>query len=316
MTTPVHQRVDPRPNKASPLGLFAASRFVVDGSDQITPAVGDPNQLPTRWIGGLSYKPEKCDGGSLIDVAASLPTADAQETEIDVMPFLVLGSDKLSVMGQGDDALRAERVGFAQRDYLACEQSMVMKELWEGTQAVANSWPNRYLADASVDLVEGDRLVGYLTAFAVLERAIADGTCSQQGVIHARADTVAYWVSEHLCRREGNLIVSEEGTLIVTGSGYNGKSPKAGTAHLDPAHAGLTPSADSAWAYATTVIDLYRSDWVNTQPMIERVDPSSTTAATTNLMTTFARKYVAATWPCFQVGVHVDHLNRTTTTGS
>jgi hypothetical protein len=312
------QRVDPRPNKADGVGsLIVSANVVVDGSDTETIAVPDGTSIPVRWVGGFSYLPETCDGGGTFDPSGTtLPSPDVVEAQIDVTPFEVEGSDQVSGFGVGSPALIEERLQYARRNYLACESKQIEAELWKGTLSTSKGWGNRFLADANVDLVEGDRLLGYRTALAVLERAINDGTCGQQGMIHARADTVTMWVSDHLVRRVGNILVTELGTIVVAGSGYDGSAPAAGTLHLDPRHAGQVPSSDSAWAYATPVVDLRRSDWANPQPILERFDASTTTAVKTNRMTTYARKYVAVTWPCFQAGVHVDHDNAMTVTGS
>jgi hypothetical protein len=320
--------VDPSPNQKPRLGLTVSGNWRVDGSDieyrkvlaevqREDGTVGIEERLdPVRWIGGFSYRPEKCNGGATFDPKGSLPSLDGPENEIDVLPFEVMGSDTVSLFGAANPELMAERVDYARRDYDACESKQIEAELWKGTLTRSIGSGNRFLADANVSLVEGDRLLGYLTALAALEKAINEGTCGAQGMIHARADTVSLWDAGGALRRVGNMIFTIHDTIIVPGSGYDGSAPVAGAVGMDPAHAGKVPSTDSAWAYATTVVDLRRSAEAEPQTMLQRVNPSSTSGATSNVLNTWVRRYVAATWGCFQAAVHVDHTQALTITGS
>jgi hypothetical protein len=264
-----------------------------------------------RWISGFAYRPEVCNGGDIIDPNGTTEgTPPALESQINVHPYVVEGVDQRSTFGTpGDDGF-AEARGFARRQLLACEGKQIEAELWKGTLSTAAGFGNRYLADSHVVLVEGDRLLGFITALACLEQAIADGTCAQQGMIHCTPKTATMWISAHLCRRIGNLLLTELGTIIVAGSGYDGSSPATGDAHLDPNHAGKVPSTDSGWAYATTIVDVRRSDFISEQPILERLEK------TNNTLTTYERRFAAATWGCLQAGVHVDHTVDISVTGS
>lgn len=337
---PLQQRVDPRPVRQPAMGLLASANNVVVGSDYDLPERVNPTDVesasdaagplmpvadthpaadierpaigqPVLWIRGFSYRPEVCNGGGRIDPEGTTGgTASTIESQINVVPYVVHGSDQRSTFGAPTQGEYDEARQYARRQLLACEGKQIETELWGGKLSDGSSTGNRHLTSSDVDLVEGDRLLGYLTALAVLEQAINDGTCGQQGMIHCRADTATMWVSEHLAHRVGNLLLTELGTIIVAGSGYDGSAPDAGTVGLDPAHAGVIPSADSAWAYATTVVDVRRSAFISSQPILERVDQTS------NTLTTFERRVAAATWGCLHAGVHVDHVNKITTTGS
>lgn len=275
--------------------------------DYETPQIG----ARVRWIAGFAYRPEICNGGDIIDPnGTSVGTPPTMEAQINVTPYVVEGIDQRSTFGAPGDDEYAEAAGYARRQLLACEGKQIEAELWKGTLSVSKSWGNRYLADSHVNLVEGDRLIGFITALAVLEQAIADGTCAQQGMIHCTPKTATMWISAHLCRRVGNLLLTELGTIIVAGSGYDGSAPAAGDAHLDPAHAGKVPSTDSGWAYATTIVDVRRSDFITPQTILERLDYSH------NTLTTYERRVAAATWGCLQAGVHVDHTVDISITGS
>jgi hypothetical protein len=308
-----HPGVDPSPNLPPKLGLLVSANIRTDGSDVEARAHGSGESV--RWVGGFSYLPEKCNGGAIYDPTGALPTPDTVEAQIDVLPFAVEGSDTISNFGAGDDELRAERVDYARRNYLACEEKRISAELWKGTLTTSLGSGNRFLADSNAVLVEGDRLLGYITALAALEKAINDSTCGGQAMIHARADTISIWDAGGALRRVGNLILTIHDTIVVPGAGYDGTAPTGATGE-DPAHSGVVPSLDSAWAYATSVVDLRRSAFSEPQSMLERTNPSSTATATSNVLTTRVWKVAAVTWGCLQVAVHVDHTAATTITGS
>lgn len=281
--------------------------------DLRTPADFITNMDGTRvqWTRGFGYRPESCDGSARIDIFGTTEgTPPTQESEIDVRPFMVEGIDKVSDFGAATEEIQTERRDMAYRQLIACRSKQIEQELWHGTLSVAAGWGNRYLADSNVNLVEGDRLLGYITALAVLEEAINEATCSQQGMIHCRADTATLWASQYLVMRVGNLLVTALGTIVVPGAGYNGGAPAAGTPHLNPAHAGVVPGSDSAWAYATTVPEVFLSDLLPHQLLPERVTRAS------NDLTTYMRQTAAVTWGCLQAGVHVDHTSDITITGS
>lgn len=337
-----NQRVDPRPVKPPALGLLNAANNVVVDSDTQTPnervnpddvysdvATGPSIPVtdtrpasdierpaigaPVLWIRGFSYRPEVCKSGDIIDPeGATIGSPPAMEDAVTMVPYMVEGIDQRPTFGAATGPQLEEARGYARRQLLACESSQIESELWKGTLTRSKAWGNRYLAAPDVNLVEGDRLLGYLTALAVLEQAIAEGTCGQQGMIHCRADTATMWISEHLVTRVGNLLLTELGTIVVAGSGYDGSAPQVGTLHLDPAHAGLVPDTDSAWAYATTVVDVRRSAFMPPQHIEERVE----FRGSHQTLTTYERRVAAATWGCLHVGVHVDHINRISTTGS
>jgi hypothetical protein len=278
--------------------------------DYETPAIG----ARVRWISGFAYRPEICNGGDIIDPnGTTVGSPPTMESQINVTPYVVEGIDQRSTFGTPGEGEYAEAQGYARRQLLACEGKQIEEELWKGTLSTAKGWGNRYLADSNVDLVEGDRLLGYYTALGALERAIKDGTCGQQAMIHARADTITIWDQANMLRRVGNLILTIHDTIVVPGAGYDGSAPLAPLANgkpFDPHHSRQVPGSDSAWAYATTVVDVRRSDFITPQTILERLDYQH------NTLTTYERRVAAATWGCLHVGVHVDHTAGTSVSGS
>ncbi len=335
--TAYQARVDPRPVQPPILGLIASAHNVTEGGDELLDEVvndaqesesnaAGPRQLipganpkadyettsdgsVVHWIRGFSYRPEVCNGGDIIAWDGSgVGTPPAIPGQINVTPFVVEGVDQRSTFGtphspDGGEMLEARR--YARRQLLGCESKQMERELWKGKLTSGATSGNPHLTDANVVLPEGAAVLGYLTALGVLEQAIADRTCGQQGMIHARRDLITRWDAGGALRRVGNLILTVHDTIIVPGAGYDGSAPDAGV----PVP-GQVPSADSSWAYATTVVDIRRGAFFNPESLIERVDPSA------NTLTTYERRAAASTWGCLQVGVHADHVLSLTTTGS
>lgn len=332
--TAMQARVDPRPVKPPTLGLIASANNVVEGTDSLldevvndaleseSNAAGPRDIIPgaqpdadyettsdgtrVHWIRGFSYRPEVCNGGDIIAADAAGPgTPQAIEDQINVVPYVVEGVDQRPTFGTPHDPALLEGRRYARRQLLACESKQMERELWTGQLTNGNPSGNAFLTDGNVVLPEGSALLGYLTALGVLERAIRENTCGQQGMIHARADLVTRWDAGGALRRVGNLILTVLDTIVVPGSGYDGSGPRPGgtPASLTP------PSTDSSWAYATTVVDLRRGA-IFSEDLQERVNRAN------NVLTTYERRFAASTWGCLQVGVHADHINSVSTTGS
>ncbi len=316
MTGAIPARVDPRPVKPPTIGLIASANNVVVGTDDLLVEVvndavmSESNEMTSdgslvHWIRGFSYRPELCNDGSRISADSTSPgTPPSAQGQIDVIPYIVQGVDKRSTFGTPHDPEMLEARQYARRQLLACESKQIEAELWTGLLTDGSASGNPHLTDANVVLPEGAALLGYLTALGVLEEAIRDRTCGQQGMIHARADLVTRWDAGGALRRVGNLILTVLDTIVVPGAGYDGSAPESG--YSGSRH----PSTDSSWAYATTVVDIRRGAFFNPETMLERTDTSL------NLLTTYERRFAASTWGCLQVGVRADHINAVSTTGS
>jgi hypothetical protein len=134
-------------------------------------------------------------------------------------------------------------------------------------------------------------------------------------MIHARLDTVTLWVQNGLVKRVGNILVTELGTSVVAGSGYDGSAPESGTVGLDPSHAEDAFSSDSAWAYVTGLVSVRRGAIFDTEPQAQ-VNPSTTTNADVNVINARSLRFAAASFDCIHGGIHVDHTTGLSTLGS
>jgi hypothetical protein len=269
-----------------------------------TPVTGSDLFDGQRWTTGLSWMPEACGIGGTHWICPPAGGSAAAAKTVD--PALVLGAstykpvtiwtgDSCSPVGKGAEEIRAR----AERQLAACESKYIERELWLGTAAIARNEPNAYLAmNGTVDVVGQN--MGIVLALAELEQALTECSCGGVGMIHAQARTVTHWVREQLVHREGNTFVTELGTIVVVGSGYNGQSPT-----------GTAATETKSWAYATGMVTVLRGE--------TKVIPSNVSEAldrSTNTITYRAEREVAAVFdPCCHLGVSVD-LNTAGVTNS
>lgn len=201
-------------------------------------------QPDSRWENGFSFDPEGCGSSGVFDVCSSAEKPVAANPEIvEYVPFGIYGADKCSTMQPGRDW-----VGRARRQLLACESKQLEAELWTGDHAIANGWPNRYLASNLANTITNGPTT-YANVIACLEQGLAECGCGSRGMIHVTPQLATHLTDQHLIRREGALILTALDTIVVVGSGYDGSSPDGNPASLT-----------SQWAYATSMIYLLRGD--------------------------------------------------------
>lgn len=283
------------------LGLLASARIVVDGSDIEPGTDGD------RWIEGVAWDTEDCGDYVTVDPCGSSYTQNPTSASDGGVytPFVVEAAVECSTFGSAS-GIPTEFERRARRKLAAVRQEAIEEELWGGPLAQASSWSNAYLrASSGLTTPEGTAALGVITALAVLEEAIADGSSHHRGMIHATHATVTQWAAEGLLRREGTLILTVHDTIVVPGRGYDGKSPS-----------GVAYSTDRAWAYASPLVSV-RLGQVDVG-LTQRVDDSLPAIVTsTNSVLVRAYQFAAATFdPCYRIGVLVDHTTARTTTGS
>lgn len=227
------QAIDPPPAQQPVHGLIATA--VALGQD----VYGDPNG---RWTNGVTYEPECVPVGTTTDLCdpATKPNP-APTAEVSFDTFALTSAYRCSTIGYfGQDYFaRARR-------YLQADQERQLSaELWTGTVAQAESYPNRFLADvANVDILSEGGPIGLTAALACLEQGLNDCNAGQRGMIHATTQTVTHWFGLNLLRREGPLILTVKDTVVVPGVGYDGSDPN-----------GNSPSDIGAvWAYATGIV--------------------------------------------------------------
>lgn len=297
----------PRATPASVGSLESSSSLVVNESETEQTADGT-----IRWVQGFGFWPEDCSGGNRIAPCSDTtePAEDTPGADRLFEPYLVTASVTCGTFGVASDALQSEYRERAIRKLRAVRSALIEAELWSGTTAVAQALSdNPYLREATgSSILEGGAPMGFATALAELEQAIADQSDHERGTIHAQPRTVSHWVEAHLVHREGDVLLTELGTIVVAGRGYPGNHPEAVTHGLYQGNG----SPDDAWAYATGPIELRLG------PLDTRTtDGASMVNRTTNELKITAQQFAAATWTgCILVAAHVDNSVALSDTGS
>lgn len=156
---------------------------------------------------------------------------------------------------------------------------------------------NPYLADASLDKLNGGAATNPVEGLALLEEAI--GGTKKGGIIHAAPATIAYWSWYRLIQeptKEGDLYTLS-GTPVVCGYGYIGVVPYGSGA--------LSDTED--WAFATGPIKIWRDPRILLVPGTyrEALDRSD------NNLTYRAERTVVVTWDtALQTGVLIDRATK------
>lgn len=198
-----------------------------------------------RWVNGFTAVPDSCDSADPIGIGCvdspvdKLPVDNADN--VDVHPFLTLGSDTCSTMDRGRDWL-----GRATRNLLATESWQAEAELFDGAASKGPGvTPNPFFTDGATatDATAVGGAMAAIRALARLEGALAACLHGQRGMIHATPELVSQWDAGGALRVEGSTVLTVLDTIVVAGSGYSGNDPD-GT----PATAGTT------WAYGTPLI--------------------------------------------------------------
>jgi len=266
--------VDAPPASVPRVGLVASGR-VLQGADANSPDGG-------RWENGFKFLPENCTGYGVVDPCDSSRDTHDPPDMVAFQPYEVWAGDKCSPFQFRTHDFQAR----AQRLLLSGQSKAIEGEFWTGTQAIASNWTNnRYLTDGTAVTVTGGANDPE-DALACLEQALADCGNGARGMIHCTKTTLVHWSALHLIIHQGDLITTDNGTIVVAGSGYDGSGPT-----------GTAASSGSVWAYATSGIVEVRLGQIYLTP--DPADPDAMAQATDrslNLVNWRASRPAAATW--------------------
>lgn len=311
---PLEDIIEPAPLAAPRLSLLAA----VPVHDVVLDGNGQPNEATTArtvdgsaWReGALTWTPEPCGGeggtydpscgGPVVDISGDKTTVQAAEH---YHAFGVFEPESCSNFGYAglDTNQRARRA------ITLDEAKQVERELWKGTRAQAiggdfllNRWLARNVAGPgsggtfppAVTQLKAGVAQTPVRALAELEQEIATRRSGGRGIIHASRRTVTFWTRDFLLYRAGNVLLTvASDTIVVPGEGYDGSAPDGS----------VDASGNSAWAYATGSIEVFRGP-------VEVIGPMSPEQTTQNRRTSIAvRKYAFEIDPCVYVGINVSH---------
>lgn len=196
--------------------------------------------VQARWQDEYSFIPEACSDAHVADPCEpEIREPDPRPDVVDTKPFVVWAADRC----RAQEYQVADYPARARRLLERCQSKQIAHELWEGTQAQASGWPNRFLAMSDADTVTTEPS-GIVDTLACLEQALADCGCGSRGMIHATRQVVTHWTAlgNSVLRREGGLLLTVHDTIVVSDAGYTGTGPNG------------EPAGSSVWAYATGIV--------------------------------------------------------------
>ncbi len=209
-------------------------------------------------------------------VASGFPDPDPSDA------FIVYLAVECTVRGLDRAQIRTR----AESAFQVYEDQVVEDQFWRGTIASDNP----HLTDANVSVL-GTGAQDVVTAFALLEQELADN--AQSGMIHLSPRLATYALAAKLIAREGSVLRTGLGTIVVPGAGYTGAKPEAASA----------PSAGNEYAYVTNMVRVLRSD----QPeILGATDAEAIDRNSNDFTVTVEREYLIAWDGAVQAAVQVD----------
>lgn len=232
----IPEPVDPpprRPPLSSLLGTLRAAGLVVEHTTD-----------PQRFGSGTSSDSSPCpsiDVEDPCDASAVVPLVCSDGAVLEAQPWAARVCMSRTNLDQFVD-LDAKVRGLLS----VCEHEALGTEFWSGTQSRASTWGNPYLtSDGSTEV---GTALSVAQGLADMEQALIECACGAQSMIHAAANVVSLWSSLGMVTRQGGIIQTVLGTIVVTDPGYDGSGPQPGAA---PA------SATSSWIYGTLLVDAH-----------------------------------------------------------
>jgi len=206
----------------------------------------------TGWEKGLTYAPETPGG-----YRAFTRCSDAEYTDLPDGPTPLVDYEpwELLIEHPCDSTFGFDRVGRDEelrRALDATESYAIARELWAGdlTQAAADAG-DLTADERNLALVIGPEVLNAGTpvparrALGLIEAAVGDALRGQQAYLHTGRETQPILRDLY---RDGNLLTTRLGNLVVADAGYPGTPPE-GTAAAD----GI------GWLYATGTVVVRRS---------------------------------------------------------
>lgn len=234
--------------------MGAGSRQPIDGPQAVAPRMGllasaltpRSTEAQSRWENGFSYEDETCiTPGAVLDACSPGEFSTGTEpTEVEWEPYAVFADYACTALVATPERLSEIRSA-TRRRLQAVEGWQIERELWTGTLAQAQSYPNRFLADVdNVDILTESGAATPTDGLACLVQYLAENNGGSQGMIHATPQVVTLWTEANLLYRLGNEIrVIATDDVVVPGRGYTGGDPDGNDA-----------VTGDVWAYATDMV--------------------------------------------------------------
>lgn len=249
-----------------------------------------PITTDSRWESGLAWVPERCGlGYQLVPWCTTSNPAAYTEPRAGSVYYRPVGArfaDECSTLGGQLDTERFRR------QVTATTPFVIARELWDGELSQTDSYviggvtlTNSYLASSEATEVT-TTATGLPGALAALEHAAVEASRGQRVMLHV--PTLLTGTLGEYVRRVGTDLLTRQDNLVVVDAGYPGTGPAG------------EPAAATAWAYATSVVEVRQS------PIQLITDPTHTVDRATNTVTAWAELVFAATFdPCCHFAIEI-----------
>lgn len=192
--------VDVTTATTTPFGSLTGSAIAGDTSD-------------SHWQQEIRYTPDLCQVGEVIDPCVSeAATAGTNPSEVSFTTYAIEVAYSCSTGG-------FQTANYEDRVLRALQKNtsrLVEAELWSGTKAQAAGWGNDYLTQSTTDLGTG----AVVEQFGALESATIAANGGGRAFLHMPIKLATVLIAKSLVKREGNLLVTELGSIVVAGAGY------------------------------------------------------------------------------------------------
>jgi hypothetical protein len=217
-----------------------------------------------RWQNGMAWRPERCVSARGFDPCGDEfedPPVGTVGDLVFYRPTAFRVEERCSTRSpQPDGEARVRRQAAAVTSFMAA------RELLTGAQSDANPYEtylsggvadqvNARLADPSANTIAGTH--SPLSGIGILEEAARDAALGQDVFIHIPLQVVP--LIDGALRREGQLLFTKTGAVVVADAGYSNLGPDG-----DPAVGGV-------WAYATGPVQVRQSEIV-TQEVVNHLE--------------------------------------------
>jgi hypothetical protein len=244
-----------------------------------------------RLLDGLSFKPELCVSGALLELCPSPESPVEKEIAAGQVPAVVptygfyegdICSTMAGLSAFDETAARVSRAVQAHTGYWA-EQA-----LWDGLGTMTGS---QALAASGADDINGGAAVGIVPGLSDMIAALNAVLGGARGVIHVSQSILPFLMFYGQVVRNGNFLqVSGTDHNVVAGTGYSGNDPD-----------GNAPLAGESWIYGTGPVSVVLSS--------VQIVPDLSAAAidrTVNTVEVRAERGLAAYFdPCAHIGLPV-----------
>jgi hypothetical protein len=189
------------------------------------------NNPGERWEQGIAWISERCPVARSFDPCGDAssfgePVGEGSDGVVYYRPSAFRVEDECSTRSLIDE-------GRVRRQALAATSYMAARELHTGERSLANPYVtphsgdvadqvNHYLAEPTATVVSGEWAI--MAAIGQLEDAARDATLGQDVFIHMPVAWVP--LMSDAVSREGNLLRTKTGAIVVADAGYPGTGPE------------------------------------------------------------------------------------------